>query len=572
MRSPAAWILALTFALVSDLASAFESHEHRAFGRASLQVARWYLAQSTSGEEGERIAQAIARFDGEREAIHYGELAGCVDYFMNPEKILALRWKPRKDASGNRVEVAGDLPIDEFPFDSLPCRKEGLRWLQASHSNHAHFQQDLMMSLRVWHRLAIGIAKDEKNLFGALVVNAIADHFLQDFFAPGHLVTPRESLTDVPATAMHDLANIMGAAFTPKMSDRLATVLKFICTGSIKATDTARCLPGEPASSLLRELELTQIERPLARLLSGTDKPILFRGDGQLLPEKPNFALIQADQPGMIDDLKAQRLLLLAVETLGILDLFSGDNSMKSFGFSYDSNTGVPMASTDFGSYNFSLEGRRIDTLERVSADPSRAAAEKAAEEAGRSPLVGLGTRASVCSLGNCKDKLYALKTTAPLFSMGFHHESASHGALGIRRMYTLEYAGAGRLSDWSQITRGYVNTIQVTPVFGYTHYRESQSTGGGPSFRLPITVPETEFSVGPYLRWLRYKDEQSRVRKLGYGVMVEGGFSGYFTFLLSYGQDHGVEASGRLREASVWGAGVRFTVPLSRFPLRAAP
>ena len=50
-------------------------------------------------------------------------------------------------------------------------------------------------------------------LVGALVINAVSEHFLQDIFAPGHIYTLRDTLGAHSALASHDRHNVMGAVF-----------------------------------------------------------------------------------------------------------------------------------------------------------------------------------------------------------------------------------------------------------------------------------------------------------------------------------------------------------------------
>jgi hypothetical protein len=56
-------------------------------------------------------------------------------------------------------------------------------------------------------------------------MNAIATHFLEDFFAPGHVITPRTGLHDYSALAMHDHYNRVGARFAIENGEALARLL-----------------------------------------------------------------------------------------------------------------------------------------------------------------------------------------------------------------------------------------------------------------------------------------------------------------------------------------------------------
>jgi hypothetical protein len=83
----------------------------------------------------------------------------------------------------------------------------------ASHENPDHFGGRALFSFWFWHQSALEIAKED-NLFGALMVNAYADHFLQDSLAPGHIIALRdEAAHDLIALAWHDYYNHAGMVY-----------------------------------------------------------------------------------------------------------------------------------------------------------------------------------------------------------------------------------------------------------------------------------------------------------------------------------------------------------------------
>ena len=242
-------------------AEAFESFEHHAMANLALDAAIAFERQAVLGGGDPGAAAALPAMLEMRG--HYGQVTACVDYFLYPEKMLAFSWKPQATSPSDGIPEHGHFPMQALEDQ---CR-QGASLLQASHSNHAHFQQDLMVSLRVWHAMAIGVARNENNIYGALFINAIADHYLQDFFAPGHIVTPRDIKTDVPATAMHDKANLAGARFDPGvLKGPLRRVVAYLCTGRVDGPEPrsvadcdASLLPlqlGPPADSALALIDL----------------------------------------------------------------------------------------------------------------------------------------------------------------------------------------------------------------------------------------------------------------------------------------------------------------------------
>jgi len=117
--------------------------------------------------------------------------------------------------------------------------------------------------------------------------------------------------------------------------------------------------------------------------------------------------------------------------------------------------------------------------------------------------------------------------------------------------------------SGWSKEWSAFV----TTSIVGFSWYHDGNVHGSGPTYRLALSVPETEFSIGPYLRYLSYDKNGGATRKFAGGLRVDSGFSSYFTFYLGLGKDYGPTTSGTLDRAWLWSAGVQFTFPASRIP-----
>lgn len=524
---------------LSKPALAFESNEHLFMSNAALRIA---MAHAGSLPQSVRPTKALHAAD--RLLEQYGTLTECVDYFLYPEKMLSYAMKPGPHAS----EPVQDTVLPDGQAAVIPsalieqCRKQGAQYIQASHSNHAHFQQDLIVSIRLYHALAVSVARTEGNHYAALALNAIADHYLQDYFAPGHLVTPRDRLTDLPATAMHDLANQMGAIFYPQI-EAVLPVLEFLCNMPLRIGVTPECSPTAQVLPVLQAIGLQQVNLgPLLRdMLDG--KPVLFRGDGQLTRPAQD----------------AQRLLLLAVQTQSIEDVLLESNSMRSFSFAYDLGQGLPMASSSFGRYDFSQQGQPIAPLLAANVAPEAIIDSRAGRSTGQSSLL------TVCSFGHCDNELYTLRTRSPVLSLSYQRESESTGVHEARDVWTVEVTPFGRYVDLSKASGGMLTGVEMAPAFGYLHYRHGRRSGHGPSLRLPVYVPETEFSVGPYLRWLDYTDGTENVRRLSYGLRMDAGFSTYATFFLGVGIDHANSDGNQLRRMTLWTAGLRLGFPLTR-------
>jgi hypothetical protein len=121
----------------------------------------------------------------------FGDLTRMVDWYREPERYAALR-----------------------NWDAIEDRKRfGLgtvKHLIAIHHNDNHFQDHAARAYATLHEKARTSAKDAPET--ALWYEAFALHYLQDFFAPGHIVSPRARNDDAAAAGLHDQFNRNGAA------------------------------------------------------------------------------------------------------------------------------------------------------------------------------------------------------------------------------------------------------------------------------------------------------------------------------------------------------------------------
>jgi len=113
-------------------------------------------------------------------------------------------------------------------------------WFLAAHQNTSHFEACAAAKYNALHHLAIELATESgqarpraESLFVAFAAEAVALHFLQDSFAPGHLLTPRGGSTDIIGRGIHNTHNRNGApAFVtdaaplPEIRDALQRVLR----------------------------------------------------------------------------------------------------------------------------------------------------------------------------------------------------------------------------------------------------------------------------------------------------------------------------------------------------------
>lgn len=543
-------------AIAATAAEGFESNEHQEMSNLAVSVV---LQMAKDGGRVKASHESVRELEAYQQ--HYGITTACVDYFMMPEKVINYGWKlpPGQTTEEDYPQVQSrGIPSLKSPIRNElieRCDPKNLATIQATHNNHAHFQQDLLTALRLWHLAATAVSTKESNVYGGLFINSISDHYLHDFFAPGHLVTPRDRLTDLPATATHDLANEMGALFRPSLSSNKTPgalrVLEYLCQVNEGSFSTAisECNPNPKIESLLRNngssINILISDLKIDAIALKNNDPILLRGDGHL------------DQK----DLSRQRTLMLAIQAASILDILEGTNSLADVYFSYEMRKGLPSAKTSFGQYDFSYAGEKIATVLDRKIDPTTASQ----SESEKSNKYLSPVRFTPCSLGGCRDRFYELRTRSPILSISMQGESHVNRASHQRRLISIDGSTGAVVWDANKFSGGWLEGVEITPLFGYAYYQENGFRGNGPVLRLTASVPETEFSISSYARWLSYPMAGGSTRKISLGLRADAGFSSYFTFFISGGTDHAVTSTGSLSKSLILGAGIRVGAPMTR-------
>ncbi len=221
----APWVAALLFLAGTRGAAAFESYEHILLSNLGLRTALELegIAVGSSAD-----LQALLPSN---EARSFGAVTALADFthgvseiFLNDEIPIGL------------VRRSEDL--DWVELDLL--RRDRLGFLEAVHANGSHFQQAALDTYWNLHDRALRVARGDRrsfseekaglpgNLFAALLIEAYADHFLQDFHAAGHVVTSRKDLVGFASLALHDRENRQGLWFhlDPSALERLSELLE----------------------------------------------------------------------------------------------------------------------------------------------------------------------------------------------------------------------------------------------------------------------------------------------------------------------------------------------------------
>ena len=199
---------------------AYDSHEHEQLSNMSFAIARERMRgvqygpavrdrRRSRGLEYEQVCgeyyAGLPSGNGKSTHLTYGHVVALVDSIrdvfglVRADSVLA-GWPT--EASQLDLDLLLELSTNTESF------------VIASHENYGHFQGRATRNFGLWHDQAVRVA-EEGNLFGALLVSAYADHFLQDWLAPGHVAAPRsESSHDLATLSWHDLHNRKGLTYT----------------------------------------------------------------------------------------------------------------------------------------------------------------------------------------------------------------------------------------------------------------------------------------------------------------------------------------------------------------------
>lgn len=175
--------LVLLLAWVPSIANAFTGKEHASMADRALETAR-RLARPSRGME-----DAIDNL--KKSQWTFGKVVTGVDWF----------------------QTADDLADPEIKDNALRWRRWNILMRgMAAHHNSRHFQREALQTWAFHHNNAIEFAKARK-FDRALLSEAVALHYLQDFFSAGHAVTPRRGMHDAAAGDLHDHFGEIGVKF-----------------------------------------------------------------------------------------------------------------------------------------------------------------------------------------------------------------------------------------------------------------------------------------------------------------------------------------------------------------------
>lgn len=194
--------------LLTVRVEAFEYKEHKDVSNQGFDRAQTFI-KDTYGKclAAPRLQEITSLRSGcpfSSTSVSFGDLVALVDYVRDPNDFLDL---------GGFQSAAPDVFLNENRIERL--RKNFVQAVHSAHNDLNHYQDRALSSFWIWHR----IARQEAGAPGgghlrlALFYSAYSIHFLEDFFAPGHIRTPRADLHDAFAMNIHDRFNKCGQSF-----------------------------------------------------------------------------------------------------------------------------------------------------------------------------------------------------------------------------------------------------------------------------------------------------------------------------------------------------------------------
>jgi hypothetical protein len=517
-----------------------------------------------------KIEEDISTFLGghENEDFSYGKVVEHIDFLLDPIRLL-MNSNP---LPGEFVENFPDTPADLKRFIVETDKTSNL--LNASHNNGAHFQGHLLLNIRFWHKKAIEIATQnlyrekasgkideniQKRLFSTLLANAIGDHFLNDFFAPGHLLSPRDNFPDQPAMAIHDEANSRGAKLTLNAVD-----LKPLKEILLNMKKNGGCTENQPTQIAFGFR--CKIMDDLSHKFGGEFEMPLY-GDHELFYKDGALNITQGE-----DEIESQVLLMALTQARSILDVITPFLPVDFPGLSKKIN--------HFDKYKWFARSTHIenDVLDWKTAyevaDLNAFCNEKNGEEDHPCGKQRLEVKEPVAGLeiGEYEFEKGDSQNVSPILGLDIAHESFLSGHKSSRWAFAIGSMPFGipgspdflRDSETKEsiMDKFPVNNIGLALNLNYIDGREYNAYG--PGARLIWAFPKTDTQISAYYRYLFFNAEKDNYNRPTYGIRGEIGFS-FLTAYLSLGRDYGLDREGNFDEGTIMSTGVTVSVPFSR-------
>lgn len=619
--------VACAASFMSSTAIGFEGYEHRTMANLAFQTAV-AIVQSQDSPPGLRDAmsrlndQMCSSRGGTEVLPSYGDITQCVDALLSPEYLFARTWERRAKNSnpeeGFRRTDGFDADWNEIGYTSKDCQVNSLfdttmggRYFRASHNNHSHFQSHLLVSIQMNHFLATSLAKSGR-LHMAMAANAISDHYLHDFFAPGHLATTRDDMTDVFANQFHDHYNQKGAYFMKLYSRdqsessssnirngleqrildqfgaggnsqlRAAFLRKpaklsesgcskepnkwpidesyrnndHYASGTVQERD--RVLEGQlnDIISLLKNDIHAHIKsdsgppEPIVVRLRGDD--LLWREwDGCLIgyPDQESARAVRDRCVAEVRESLTQRLTILIANVISIMEVLDGYRE-----FLERHRPPQPQASPVGTTLNAIWPGKKSikeDDMTYAALGVGMYVSSESIERNTRSmKYVDFDTPRDARNVG----------WGTPVLSVGIARESMTSNDVG-RWKFSV---GASHLER--------IDATKATPMATYLsvngiYYQEGSRQGFGGEIGLGKIVSDAELDVGFFARRVKHIVGDQGATRNGFGVRVGMGVSSMLGLYVGAGKDYGYDSHGVFRRGNVVFGGISVQAPVTRIP-----
>ena len=423
--------------------------------------------------------------------------------------------------------------------------------LRVAHENRDHFQGRGQCQFWFWHDHACMIASgvdliypSEERLWIALMLNAYADHFLQDSYAPGHAITPRDHLHDLPSLAMHDYYNKVATKYQVKNVEELPFCSKRDLALLAELNDTQLRASAE-------ELR-PRIVRLLEHLTNPDSKSIIeIQGDNRLYRDRYK----DANETKQMDFEATFISLVCARSIIDITSSYLGGHSDNQF-----STYHWFPRSVSFSSDNTALEDKSEGMGDTMYLHrPNHLHAPESGNAFGEYRMM---------DTKEIKDAQANAVSGAIALSSGFS-SPIGHAALSPRFDLALETVFDGDpgsmtdfLVDRVKWRNPYSYKVPEWALVGgilYTSASRDQSWGIISRFVFPIPSTDSQLSFGS-----GYSMHENGRGAGFYNARIEQGIGLGFLYL-GIGYDHYMQRSGNLRDGWMLSAGLELAGPASR-------
>ena len=569
-------VLFCSIGLLSIPASilAFEGDEHRDISNLAFQIAIDYncpeeaITNSIIINKCQHVRAASSSLANKKAEFSYGIINELVDYMHYPEQIFEhfnydISYPSSNMAEGPEHLNRHVLSIRENRLSRLAL----FDYLSASSHNERHFQDALMQTMHYLHKSAVTDAQ-KGHIYNALVKNALSDHYLNDFFAPGHITTARENSHDTVALAMHDRANKAGSCFLIDNAywQELEPILSFIktarhqsyingntekeidtiianlreCDSNIRETDNIKeILTSKGANS--REFQQSIID-----FISENHTTVYLQGDGHLYLNPVQQLFMILVQVKSISEVMQAYLHCDNGRGTHCIDTYITNYQWKgSYDFKLKSDTGVvpPEAKTEFGRYNITYNPDNPNENETVSIflDRPKYAYPTLADNAF---LISIGGQTPVSQESS------RFQTQFEIFPL----QIGTSNQFDFLRDMTVHRPSTECLF-WCNLGFSY----------GLSYINDDYFEAGSIQLRVIKAFPKISTLLSAIVRRGKYSGEIESQTETTYGIRYDHGFSVH-SFYIGYELDYGYDQNNVFHDENVISFGWTLTFPSSRF------